>query len=372
MSIISDRLKHLDSSDFRDAFHKQQHLKDPVDLSVGVPEELTPEHIKKAGIEAITNDRTAYTPANGLPELRDEISKKLLRENKISATPEMITVVPGLTTGQLLIYMAIVDPGDEIVVIDPYYPPYTQLAAAVGANVLLVNSLPTFHPDIPEIEASITNRTKAIVINSPNNPTGAVYSESDLRKIAEIADRHGVLVISDEIYEHFNYESKHFSIGSIYENTLTLNGFSKAYAMTGWRLGYISGPQELIEAINEIQQYSVFASSTIAQHAALSAIKSPPELTKRYTHKRDVLKAELESLGYEINGMEGAYYAFVKAPNDMQDFEFVQKAADHNLIVVPGRAFSSRTGYFRLSYGAPMSEIRAGLKILRQMHSNEE
>jgi aspartate aminotransferase len=364
---ISQRLEVFDSSIFRDVFLKQRALENPVDLSVGMPEDATPLHIKAAGISAIKLDKTGYTPANGLLELREEIRIKLARENNIHTSVEQITTVPGLTTGQLLVYMAILDPGDEIIVMDPGYPPYIQLAKALGAEVMPVLTLPSYQLNIEEILASITDKTKAIVINSPNNPTGAVYPEKDLRRVAEIADKHNIYVISDEIYEHFVYDDKHFSIGSIYPDTITLHGFSKQYSMTGWRLGYISGPLDVIEAINELQQYAVFSSSSIAQHAALEAIKSGHDVIAKYKSKRDYVVSTLQSYGIEIMGAQGSYYVFFKAPNDMTDLEFTELAVKHNLLLIPGRAFSSRHGYVRLSYGAPMDVVVKGTKIIGSM-----
>lgn len=370
MSYISKKLEHFDSSDFRKAIALQSHLVDPVDLSIGVPEELTAKHVKRAGIKAIKDDKTTYTPANGLPELRLALAKKLTNENQVPATEETVTIVPGLTTGQLLVYMAILDPGDEVIVFDPYYPPYPHLARAVGANVVFVSTLPTFQPDLQALEANITDKTKVIVVNSPNNPTGAVYSESTLRHIAKIAEKHNILVISDEIYEHFVYEKRHFSIGSIYPNTITMNGFSKEYAMTGWRLGYISGPKDIIDAINEIQQYTVMSSSSIAQHAALAALKNRPKIQAKYRKKRDYLVNELTSMGFDVWGAEGAFYAFIKAPNDLTDLEYIELAAKHNLIVVPGRAFSNLHGFVRISYGADMGQLEKGLHIIGQINKS--
>lgn len=367
MSYIAQRLNYFDSSDFRQAILKQQLLNDPIDLSIGLPEELTPEHIKAAGILAIQQDKTSYTPANGLPELRAALAEKLRNENNINTTADAVTIVPGLTTGQLLVYLATIDPGDEIIVFDPYYPPYPNLASIVGGHIVYVSTLPTYQPDIPALEASITNRTKMIIINSPNNPSGAVYSEQTLRKIAEVAEKHNLLIVSDEIYEHFVYSGSHFSIGSIYPNTITMNGFSKEYAMTGWRVGYISGPLEIIEAINELQQYVVFSSSSIAQHAALSALKHRPNVTDKYREKHLFIIEEFSKLGIDVHGAQGAFYAFFKAPNDMTDFDFVNKATDYNLILVPGRAFSRLHGFVRLSYGADMATLKRGMEALTRM-----
>lgn len=367
MNQIAKRLTYFDSSDFSDAVKKQNTILDPIDLSIGVPEELTPEHIKAAGIEAIRNDKTRYTPANGIPELRNALAQKLLKDNHIQADFEDITIVPGLTTGQLLVYLAILDPGDEIIVFDPYYPPYPHLASTVGAHVVMVSTLPTFQPDLPVLEASITNRTKAIVINSPNNPTGAVYSEDTLRKIAHIAQKHNIIVISDEIYEHFVYEGEHFSIGSIYPNTITMNGFSKEYAMTGWRIGYIHGPSDIIKAINQLQQYIVMSSSSIAQYAALYALNHRVNLTEKYIAKRAMVMNRLKPLDYELHGLQGAFFAFFKSPADLTDIEFSEIASQNSLILVPGRAFSRLHGFVRLSYGADTNTLSKGLEVLEKI-----
>ncbi len=370
MPYIAQRLDYFDSSDFITAVHKQSLLEDPIDLSIGVPEELTPEHIKAAGIRAIQEDKTRYTPASGLPELRIAIAEKLKNENGIPCTSDNISIVPGLTTGLLLVYLTVVNPGDEVIVFDPYYPPYPHLASMVGGRVVYVSTLPAFHPDIDSLTAAITDKTKLIVINSPNNPSGAVYTEEELRKIADIASRHNILIISDEIYEHFTFDTKHFSIGSIYPNTITMNGFSKEYAMTGWRLGYICAPHEIIKAINSLQQYVVMSSSSIAQHAALAALTHRPIITHKYKEKRDYLVGELKRLGLHIKGAEGAFFVFVKTPNDMTDVDFVELAALHNLIVVPGRAFSNMHGYFRISYGADMATLKRGVVVLEKILNN--
>lgn len=366
MSFIAQRVGYFDSSDFRHAIQKQAHLVNPIDLSIGVPEELTPEHIKAAGVKAINEDKTVYTPANGILELREAIAHKLNTENKVPCTPDTVTLVPGLTTGQLLVYLAVIDPGDEVIVFDPYYPPYPHLAEMAGGKAVYVSTLPTFQPDLEMLKASITHKTKLIVINSPNNPSGAVYPESTLRAIAQIAEQHNLLVISDEIYEHYVYETPHFSIGSIYPNTITMNGFSKEYAMTGWRLGYISGPEEVIDAINELQQYTVMSSSSIAQHAALAALKNRQPLSDKYKKKRDMLIPGLREIGFEVKGAEGAFFAFVKAPHDLTDIEFVDKATEHGLIIVPGRAFSQLHGYVRISYGANIHTVARGIEALRK------
>lgn len=366
MSFIARRVDYFDSSHFREAVNKQSLIQNPIDLSIGVPEELTPQHIKAAGIKAIEGDKTVYTPSNGILELREAIAHKLSTENNIPCTADTVTLVPGLTTGQLLVYLAVVDPGDEVIVFDPYYPPYPHLAEMAGGRALYVSTLPNFQPDLDTLRASITHQTKLLVINSPNNPSGAVYPEATLRELALIAEQHNLLVISDEIYEHYVYGTPHFSIGSIYPNTITMNGFSKEYAMTGWRLGYISGPPEIIDAINELQQYTVMSSSSIAQQAALAALDNRMALSDKYKRKRDMLIPALREMGFEVKGAEGAFFAFVKAPHDLTDIEFVDRATEHGLIIVPGRAFSQLHGYVRISYGASLATVARGIGALRK------
>jgi len=367
MKSIASRISQFDSSDFRRVFELQENLDKPIDLSVGIPEELTPEHIKQAGIRAIQNDKTTYTPANGFSQLRLRIARKLIEDNKLEATEDNVTIVPGLTTGLLLVYLAILNPGDEVIINDPYYPPYTQLVSSIGGVPITIKVQSDFQLDLKSIEAAVTPKTKAIIINSPNNPTGAVYPENSLRKLAAIASKRGIFVISDEIYEHFAYFEKPTSIGNIYENCLTLNGFSKEYAMTGWRLGYIHGPQRVIDAINELLQYMVFSSSSIAQHAALVALDKRPQLLEKYRKKRDYVVRELEDIGYSVAGAQGAYYVFLKTPSGLSDLEFAEKAAQNNLIIVPGRAFSFSQNHFRLSYGTDIKQLKRGLKIIKSL-----
>lgn len=368
MSFIAQRISYFDSSGFRDAIRKKALMKDPIDLSIGIPEEMTPAHIKLAGIQSIKNDKTVYTPANGIPELRVALATKLSSENKIICTSDNVTIVPGLTTGQLLVYLAIIDPGDEVIVFDPYYPPYPHLASMVGGNVVLVPVQSDFQPDIERLEQSVSSRTKAIVVNSPNNPTGAVYSEGTLRKIVEIAKRHNILIISDEIYEHFAYEERHFSIGSIYPHTITLNGFSKEYAMTGWRIGYVSGPTEIIHAINELQQYAVMSTSSIAQYAALAALGKPAALRSKYQAKRNLIRESLDKMGIQVQGAGGAFYMYLPVPAQLTDLQFVEKATKHELIIVPGRAFSRRHDHIRISYGADKKTLLRGMAALKQLY----
>jgi len=362
---IAKRLADFDSSKIRAAFEFAENIPNPIDLSIGFPEDNTPDHIKLAGIEAIRNNHTRYTSTNGMAALRKAIAKKLESENKVPSGPDHVTIMPGITTGILLSYIAILDPGDEVLIPDPYFPPYKELAVMLGAKAVLVDTAPSFQltPDL--IRPHITSRTKAIVVNTPNNPSGAVYPEHELRKIAELAKEHDLIVISDEVYEYFCYDDRHFSIGSVYPNTLTLNGFSKSFAMTGWRIGYISGPPAIVEAINELLQYTVFSSSSVGQHAALAALRHRSlDIGTRYRTKRDQSRSILEKTFPNIQGGQGAFFFFLKLPGQSPDMKFVNQLSHRGVIVLPGSAFSNHQNYIRISYAGESARLEKGLELL--------
>jgi len=364
---IAHRLNDFDSGKIRLAFELAKEIPDQIDLSIGFPEEDTPDNIKKAGIHAIQMDHTRYLPTNGLAELRQRIAHKLSSQNGIPAKPDNVSITPGLTTAILLCYLALLDPGDEVILPQPLFPPYYELAKIAGGVPVPLSTFPDFQLTAASVEKKITARTKLLVINSPNNPTGAVYGEAELRKIADLARRRGIIVISDEIYEYFTYDKPHFSIGSIYKDTLTLNGFSKAYAMTGWRVGYICGPADVIEAVNQLQQYIVFSSSSIAQYAALEAIKKPPlHLQSSYKLKRDTAVNLLKKTFPDIAGGQGAYYLFLKLPGQLEDVKLVNQLSHRGVIVLPGSAFSGRSDYIRISFAGDLRKLKTGLNRLNE------
>lgn len=372
---IAYRLSDFDSGKIRMAFELAKEIPGQIDLSIGFPEEDTPSAVKQAAIDAINDDHTRYLPTNGLIELRQAIANKLLAENGIHALPEQVSVTPGLTTAILLCYLAILNPGDEIILPQPLFPPYYELAKLAGAVPVPLSTFPDFQLTAELVAQRLTPQTKALVVNSPNNPSGAVYDESELRKVAELARQHKLIIISDEIYEHFSYDKPHFSLGSIYPDTLTLNGFSKAFAMTGWRIGYICGPQDIIEAINQLQQYVVFSSSSIGQYAALEALKHPPlHLKDKYKAKRDLALQVLAPDFPQIYGGAGAFYLFLKLPNGLKDTEIVNHLSHRGVIVLPGSAFSDQDNYIRLSFAGDIGNLKIGLQrigeSIRQLSLN--
>lgn len=375
---IANRVANFDSSGIRLAFELAQEIPNAIDLSIGFPEDDTPKAIKKAGIAAIKQNKTRYTPANGIEELRQALAAKLTRENDIATTVDGVTITPGITTGILLAYLATLNEGDEVILPDPYFPPYKDLALMIGAKPVLVDTAPSFQLTADMIRPLITKDTKLLVINSPNNPSGAVYPRAELEKIASLAQEEDILIISDEVYEYFAYDTPHFSIGSVYKNTLTLNGFSKSYAMTGWRVGYISGPRDIIDAINELQQYVVFSSSSIAQYASLSALSlNTGRIARKYQQKRDFAKRILSEQFEAIQGGQGAFYLFLKLPDHVGDMAFVKTATHKGVITLPGSAFSKHKDYIRISFAAETHNLEKGLHLVSQtaaemfkIHSN--
>lgn len=369
MYSIAQRINNFDSKIFQEVFRLKQSLSNPIDLSIGVPEGATPQYIKDAGIRAINENRTMYTSANGIPELRAAIARKLQSENNIQVDAAQVSVVPGLTTGLLIVFLAMLNPKDEVIIMDPSYPPYIHLVGLAEGVVKQVPTNPDFQLDLEAIEATITPKTRLILINSPNNPTGAVYSKESLIKLAKLAEKHNITIISDEMYESFLYEGEHFSIGSIYPNTITMNGFSKSYAMTGWRMGYVAGPTEIIQAINQLLQYVVFSSTSISQYAALEALSRPAPSRTSYAEKRRVILDELRRAGLTVHGSDGAYYTYFEVPKGMTDMEFIEQAVARNLILIPGRAFSQQETFVRLSYGGSIEEVKKGLDIISNITS---
>jgi aspartate aminotransferase/aminotransferase len=265
--------------------------------------------------------------------------------------------------------MALVNPGDEVIIPDPYFVIYKHIVNLLGGKCVFVDSYPNFSLPVDKIAESITNRTKMIVINSPCNPTGVVYPEQQLKKLAQIAAEKDVLILTDEIYEAFCYDGPCTSIAAYYENALVLRGFSKSYAMTGWRLGYIAAHESLrpvIEEMTKIQQYTFVCAPTPFQKAAIAALDyDVTSFIDSYRRKRDLLYAGLRDK-FELVKPTGAFYAFVKAPG-ANATEFAEKAIKNNVLVIPGKVFSEKDTYFRISYATTDDKIREGVQILRNL-----
>ncbi len=362
---IADRSDSFDSSGIRKVFDLAAKLENPINLSIGQPDFPVPEEVQQSAIEAITSGKNGYTPTQGMPVLREKLQAEV--DEMYGHDDREVFVTSGTSGGLVLALMALVNPGEEVIVFDPYFVMYEPLVKMVGGKCVLIDTYPDFRIDVAKVEAAITPNTKMIMANSPANPTGSVASAEDQRQLAELAARHNLVLVSDEIYRHFCYDGPFSSPAEFNEQTLVLDGFSKSHAMTGWRLGFAHGPREIIQTMAKLQQYTFVCAPQPAQWAGAVAMDvdvSP--LMADYRRKRDMLLAGLEG-HYEVTKPGGAFYAFPKAPGDESGSDFVARAIDRGLLIIPGNIFSRRDTHFRISYAAEDSVIERGIEVLQEL-----
>jgi aspartate aminotransferase/aminotransferase len=365
-SVIAQRVANLDASGIRKVFDLGATMKDPVDLSIGQPDFDVPEPIKEAAIEAIRKGQNKYTQTQGIADLREAIAADLCREFGWKEAPPVL-VTSGVSGALLLLTFSVVDPGDEVIILDPFFMMYLHQVRLAGGVPVLVDTYPDFRPPLDRIEAAITPRTKLLIINSPCNPSGAIYTREELQSIAEIARRHDLLVVSDEIYNFFCYDAPFVSFAEFYENTILMRGFSKSYAMTGWRLAYVTGPKPVIEKMTTLQQYSFVCAPSMAQAAGVVALRTDMSAqVAAYKRKRDMVYEALHD-SFGLLKPAGAFYAFVPAPKGMTATDFVTKAIQNNVLIIPGNVFSQRDTHFRLSYATTDEKLARGLEILNRL-----
>jgi len=361
---LNKNVQKMRVSGIRRMFEMASTMKNPIDLSAGLPDFDTPQKVKQTAITAIRQGFNRYTPTIGIPPLRKAILKKLKR-NKINVKESQVLVTCAGFGALDLVLCALLNQGDEAILFDPYFVGHKQLLLRYGAKIVALPRNKDFSIDLARLEKAVTKKTKVIIVNSPNNPTGKMYGEKELREIARIAKKHGVIIISDELYEVFAYDKKHFSIGSVYKNTVTVNGFSKSHAMTGWRVGYCCGPQAIIDAAIKQQQFSYVCAPAPFQRAAVTALStSVNKYVKGYKKKRDIIYNGLKDK-YDIVKPEGAFYAFVRYPYDVD--RFIKNCVKHNLLVVPGDVFSERNTHFRISFATKDSTLRKAVAVLNKL-----
>jgi len=392
MSIISDSLKRIKPSPTIAVTQKARELKaagkDVIGLGAGEPDFDTPENIKDAAINAIKSGDTKYTAVDGTVELKKAISQKFKRENNLEYSQEQITVGAG---GKHVIYnlmMATLNKGDEVIIPAPYWVSYPDIVLLAGANPVVVECPEEqgFKITAKDLQEKITNNTKWLILNSPSNPTGACYSEQEIRNLAQVLKRNPhVNILSDDIYEHIIYDGfKFFTIAQIPElknKVVTMNGVSKAYAMTGWRIGYAAGDKEIIKAIAKIQSQSTTNPSSISQAAAVEALNGSQEFisirSKAFQERRDFVVHSLNSIeGINCLKPDGAFYVFPsckaligkKDPNGNvinNDTDFVKSLLEHSgIAVVQGSAFGLE-GFFRISYATSMENLKKALDKIK-------
>lgn len=377
--MLSRRLNGIEESVTIKMGHLAKQLeeegKDVLNFSLGEPDFKTPDHICEAAKKALDLGYTHYTSSAGIMELREEIAKKIREENKVDVKAEEVIVTTGGKQAIYEVMMSVLDDGDEVIFLDPAWVTFEAAVRIAGGKPKWVKRLEE-GVKYELLGSAVSEKTKMIIINSPNNPVGYVLSESELKEIADFAIEHNLLVLSDEMYEKIIYGRRHISIASIdgmQERTIIINGFSKTYAMTGWRIGYAVAPAEIIKGMLKIQQHSVTCAPSISQFAALAALINSQECVKEmvaeFKRRREVIVKRLNDVGLRCLNPEGSFYAFVNTSNHGNDLVFTERLLKEvYIIVTPGSAFGpAGKDYVRFSFATSMEDIVEGMERIEEM-----
>ncbi|HEV3137817.1 MAG TPA: aminotransferase class I/II-fold pyridoxal phosphate-dependent enzyme, partial [Pirellulales bacterium] len=309
---IADRMRHFDSSGIRKVFDLAGAMTDPVNLSIGQPDFAVPEAIQEAAVRAIHDGKNGYSPTQGIPQLREKLQDRI--REQYGHSKREVFVTSGTSGGLLLMLLALVNPGDEVIVFDPYFVMYKSLVGLAGGTCVVVDTYPDFRIDVEKVASAISRRTKVILFNSPANPTGVAASDAEIRALAQLAAERNIALVSDEIYSLFSYDEPFVSPARYNPQTLVIDGFSKSYGMTGWRLGYAHGPAEIIQQMIKLQQYTFVCAPQPAQWAGIVALDVDMQShIDDYRRKRDLIVAGLAD-DYEVVKPGGAFYVFPKTP----------------------------------------------------------
>jgi aspartate aminotransferase len=345
---------------------------DVISLSIGEPDFATPQHITDACIDALRRGETHYAPSNGIPELLSAISEKITNENKFPCTPQQVIVACGAKDAIYEACEAILNPGDETILLTPAWVSYEPCVQIAGGKIVKhAINLKTFQLDDSLLER-VNPKTKMIVVNSPSNPTGAVFDKKSMKLVADLCADNDIYAMSDEIYEKMIYGKEHISlaaIGDMAHRTITINGFSKAYAMTGWRLGYAVAPVEIIREMSKVQQHSISQATTFAMWGGVAALRGDQscveEMRKEFDRRRKYVISELNQMGYETAPADGAFYAFVKVAGDDMDVATRWLEKGH-VAATPGSAFYA-PGWIRLSYATSMENLKEAMRRIKRV-----
>ncbi|MFO8011790.1 MAG: aminotransferase class I/II-fold pyridoxal phosphate-dependent enzyme [Phycisphaerae bacterium] len=361
---LADRMQKIDASGIRKVFDLAARLRDPVNLSIGQPDFDVPPACKERAVRAIRDGTNRYTVTQGEAALRAALAERLRREFGTFDGPVLVT--SGVSGGLLLAFLATINPGDEVLVPDPYFVMYKHLVGLLGGVPVFVDTYPDFRLRPEALEAAVTDRTRLLVLNSPANPTGVVTSQAELEAAVDLARRHDLLVVSDEIYNAYTYDGPAPSPWPMYDRVLLLRGFSKTFAMTGWRLGYAVGPEPIISAMTTLQQYTFVCAPAPFQQAAVAALETDPSpQIETFRRRRDLIYEGLKDR-FTVERPGGAFYIFPAAPGG-SGTAFVERAIEAGLLVIPGGVFSERDTHFRIAYTAAADEIERGLEVLNRL-----
>lgn len=365
---ISNRSRQTEVSGIRKVFDLGKSLKNPINLSIGQPHFDVPHAIRAAAKSAIDGGKNGYSVTQGAADLRDR-----LLADVAAAYPSQdrgLLVTSGTSGGLLLAILATVNPGDEVIVPDPYFVSYPHLVTLAGGKSVYVDTYPDFRIDPEKIAAAMTEKTKAVLLCSPSNPTGVVADEEAIRAVAELCAKRGVLLISDEIYKAFHFDGPARSPAEWNSDTLVIEGFGKTYGMTGWRLGWAHGPKPLIEEMTKLQQFTFVCAPSVLQYGGIAALDfDVTGIVSDYRQKRDRIASGLRDR-FEFTTPGGAFYLFAKAPWG-SGTEFVTEAIRHNLLIIPGGTFSRRDTHFRLSFAAADETLDQGIAVLNTIAAQQ-
>ena len=362
---VSQRAKAFDSSGIRKVFDLASQLDDPINLSIGQPDFAMPDLACVAAKAAIDAGKNGYTPTQGIAPLRERL-ESMVREETGQDQRELC-VTSGSSGALVLCLMALVDSGDEVILFEPAFVMYRPLVEFLGGRCVVIDTAPEFQIDIDQVGASITSRTKLIVLNTPANPTGVVVDKATVSDLAHLADARGVTLLSDELYRSYCYDEPFSSPALCSDRVVVIDGFSKSHAMTGWRVGWIHGPPEIINACSMLQQYTFVCAPQVGQWAALAAIDAPMDLPlAECRRKRDkIIEGLAESYTFVSPG--GAFYLYPEAPGG-SGMAFAERAV-HNekLLIVPGSVFGSADTHFRIAYTVSDSMLDRGIAALNRL-----
>lgn len=365
---IAERTTTFDSSGIRRVFDLAAKWKDPINLSIGQPDFDVPGAVQEAAIEAIRGGKNGYSPTQGIGPLREALQSEIASE--YPHPDRELFISSGTSGGLMLSMLSLVNPGDEVIFLDPFFVMYPALIRLCGGVPVAVDSYPDFRLDPDKIAGAITSKTKMILVNSPANPTGVAASEEDLKAVAELAAENEIALVSDEIYRRFLYDESFTSPASFNDQTIVIDGFSKSHAMTGWRVGFVHGPSEIIRTMLKIQQYSFVCAPQPSQWGALRAMEVNLDgHVEDYRRKRDLIYDGLKDC-YELTKPDGAFYLFPKAPGE-RGSEFVETAIENRLLIIPGNIFSARDTHFRISFAASDETLKRGIDVLRRLAKSD-
>lgn len=380
---LAKHVRDLKPSGIRKFFDATAGMTGVISLGVGEPDFVTPWNVREAAIRSLESGYTSYTANSGLPALREEIAKYMDNYFCVNYNPDSeIVVTVGASEAIDIALRAILNPGDEVLVVEPCFVSYGPLVTLAGGVPVSVQATKEnqFKVQPEQLEQAITNRTKAIMICSPNNPTGAMLNKEEMIRIAEVAKKHDLLILSDEIYAELVYDDLYTSFAAIddmRDRTILFSGFSKDLAMTGWRLGFVCGPEDIIEGILKIHQYAIMCASTMAQHAGLEGLKNGRDdiarMRKSYRQRRNFIVQSLNEMGLNCHKPEGAFYTFPSVESTgFSSEEFAKRLLQtEKVVVVPGEAFGAGgEGHVRCSYATSMAQLQEAMTRMKRFVAN--